>query len=154
MSRDTKTENTESRRSSDMERRKDEIRRNKIGQTRGKLSIPVHLRKAGFHYCAANTSAKSNEVEKMKGLGYEIVTDPNMVVGDRGLTTGHHFGSGIMVDLGKDPNGLPMEGILMEIPDELYQVSLDVEREKVKRIEDEIGAPVEGMDEVFKFIND
>lgn len=152
MSKDTtKTTNSTvpSSRDRNIDEIKAEIRRNKIGQSSGPLAMPKHLARPGYHYFAANISPKSNEVEAHRRLGWEIVTDPNMSVGDRGLTTGHAFGSGVLVNLGKDSSGVPMEGILMEIPDELYQVSLDVDREKNARIEAELGHTPEGMTSAF-----
>lgn len=154
MSKDTiKNTNSQvtSTRTRSLDEIKSEIRRNKLGQTSGPLSMPKHLAKPGYRYFAANISPKSNEIEAHRRLGWEIVTDPDMAVGDRGLTTGHAFGSGILVNLGKDSSGVPMEGILMEIPEELYQVSLDVDRERQQRIDEELGHAPQGMDSVFKF---
>lgn len=75
-----------------------------------------------------------DRIERLKGLGWEVVDEPGIRIGDQRA-----------IDSNKNPEGSPyfpvgenMMAVLMEIPKEIWDADREVKREAVNRIEREI----------------
>ncbi len=122
-----------------------EVRRQRKQLQAGPLAIPHELLRPGFKYYICHES----DVHKYQRLGYDVVRRGNGEIGEDNISKEHQLGSVASRNLGKDKDGRPQPGVLMEISDELWEINQEVEREKVRDIENTIGKPPPGMDESF-----
>jgi hypothetical protein len=127
------------------------IRRAREMMNAGPLAVPSHYLEPGKRYYMA----RPDEIAQCEQLGYDVVYRKDIHIGDQSLNRGHGLErSTIGVKLGKDKDGRSIEGTLMEITEEFWQANQDVEREKVRQIEEDIGKPVDGMTStIFKKID-
>jgi hypothetical protein len=121
------------------------VRRHRQQMKNGPLAVPAHFLESGKHYYLA----REDEMDHVQNLGYKIVYNKDIQVGDESATKGHHLGSTVSCTLGKDKDGRPQKGILMEITEELWQVNQEVERDKVRAVQEDVGKPKDGMSSVI-----
>lgn len=86
----------------------------------GPLYIDPTLLKEGFRYRVVNDSP--GEVRRRLRMGYEIVEDREMKVGDQNANTSSRLGNAVTLDVGVSKE---LKGVLMRIPEEDYQEILD-----------------------------
>lgn len=76
---------------------------------------------------------KEDRVEIMKELGYEVVLQSDVKVGDRRVDVGGALGSAATL-----PVGGGIQGVVMRIPKEWYEESQQEKRAEIARIEETI----------------
>lgn len=90
--------------------------------------LTVQGKEPGYVYRIVNDSG--DRVEQFKGLGYEIVTDNKVKVGDRRIANPTQEGSPVQVSVG---GGL--KGYLMRIPQEYYDDDQKAKQSHVNELE-------------------
>ena len=83
----------------------------------GSLYIDEKYKEDGYFYRIVDSSRHGRVAQHIK-RGYEVVQDPNLVVGDNTVNKSNHLGSAVTVELGRDRGSCT--GILMRIPLEQY----------------------------------
>ncbi|HEY1645636.1 MAG TPA: hypothetical protein VGF75_04660 [Candidatus Saccharimonadales bacterium] len=86
----------------------------------GPLFIDDSNFEQGYHYRIVNVSA--GEVARRQKMGYEVVEDKDLVVGDQTAAQSSKLGSAVILDVGRTSE---LKGVLIRIPNDEYQEILD-----------------------------
>lgn len=105
------------------------VRRNAINGTRNRLS--VRGQEPGYVYRIVNDL--DDRIETLKEIGYELVTDPNVSVGEKRIANPTQEGSPIKVSVG---NGV--QAYVMRQKKEWYDEDQAVKAAKTNELEDQM----------------
>lgn len=98
----------------------------------GPLYIDESIKEPGWHYLIANDVPGS--IKRRLNMGYEIVEDKNVDIGDKSVTNPSKITSTVTVDVGRSKE---IKGILMRIRDEEYKEIMDeYDADALEQIED------------------
>lgn len=98
-------------------------------QRAGKMYIdPKHF-EAGYHYRIVNDVP--GEIARRRNMGYEVVIDKDIEIGDQVTSNAKGLGSAVSVIV----NDKGMRAILMRMPSDEYQEIIDELNEENTRIE-------------------
>ena len=98
-----------------LEEKKLKARRRRALTRKGPLHIDEDLKDPNFVYRIVNHSEGRSNINRMVDLGYEVVKDSRIEIGDEVLSKGSRLGSVVQRRVGTG-----VEGILMRIPKELW----------------------------------
>jgi len=91
----------------------------------GRLHIPDEYKEDGYHLRIVDAD-KPGQIERLKNLGYEIVTK-DLSVGNNSVDTPHSVGSAVEVEIGIRKH---RQGIVMRISNEDREEILKLKKEK------------------------
>ena len=107
------------------------VRRTAINGPRNVLTVKGQ--EPGYRYRIVNDTG--DRIKEMEELGYELVSDKNIKVGDKRVAVPTAEGSHIRSAVGTHPSGEPMYGYVMRIKDEWYQEDQQAKQKQVDELE-------------------
>jgi hypothetical protein len=97
--------------------RTERVKRTKINGPRNILTIKGQ--EPGFNYRFVNDTG--DRIKEMEELGYELVRDQSVKVGDKRVAIPTSDGSAIRSAVGTNPDGSPLYAYVMRQRDEFYK---------------------------------
>lgn len=110
---------------------KERTRRTPINGTRNKLKLRGG--EPGYKYRIVNDDG--DRVRMLEDMGYEIVNDEKIRVGDRKVATATGEGSPSRVHVGRDANGNPQYGYVMRIKEEWFKEDQAAKQKEIDELE-------------------
>lgn len=111
-----------------LEEKKLKVLRARKLQDSGPLMIPEDQKEDGFVYRFVTDDAKASNRDKYERIGYEVVHDTDLQVGDQSLSNPSRSGSAVEVTRGT-------RSVLMRIEKEIYDAAQEEEHKKVLETE-------------------
>ncbi len=102
-----------------LELRRERARKNRALKNKGPLYVDPDCLEPGFHYRVVNDVDNGARVAQMEGLGYEIVAQADLQLGADGVNKPKSLGTNATRTVGEG-----ITGILMRVPNEIYQDGL------------------------------